>query len=210
MTDDREQDSSERVEDLLQYLKKTRGFDITAYKRSGLVRRIDRRLQAVSVPSYDGYQDYLEHHAEEFDLLFNTILINVTSFFRDAEAWRFVATEVVPRIMADARPDGAIRVWSAGCASGEEAYTLAMILVDHMGVHQFRHRVKIYASDFDDEALAQARHATYSAQHVQDIPPSSSRATSSGSRTATSSRKTCGVPSSSAVTTSCRTRRSPG
>ena len=171
MTDDREQDSSERVEDLLQYLKKTRGFDITAYKRSGRVRRIDRRLQAVSVPSYDGYQDYLEHHAEEFDLLFNTILINVTSFFRDAEAWRFVATEVVPRIMTDARPDGAIRVWSAGCASGEEAYTLAMILVDHMGVDQFRHRVKIYASDFDDEALAQARHATYSAQHVQDIPP---------------------------------------
>ena len=171
MTDDRGPDPSERVEDLLQYLKKTRGFDVTAYKRSSLVRRIDRRLQAVSVPSYDGYQDYLEHHAEEFDLLFNTILINVTSFFRDAEAWRFVATEVVPRIMADARPDGAIRVWSAGCASGEEAYTLAMILVDHMGMDQFRHRVKIYASDIDDEALTQARHATYSAQHVQDVPP---------------------------------------
>ncbi len=171
MTDDREEDPSERVEDLLQYLKKTRGFDVTAYKRSSLVRRIDKRLQAVSVPSYEGYQDYLEHHAEEFGLLFNTILINVTSFLRDAEAWKFVSTEVVPRIMAEARPDGAIRVWSAGCASGEEAYTLAMILVDHMGADQFRHRVKIYASDIDDEALTQARHATYSAQHVQDIPP---------------------------------------
>jgi two-component system CheB/CheR fusion protein len=163
-------DDSERVEDLLQYLKASRGFDFTAYKRASLVRRIEKRLQTVGLLSYHAYQDYLEHHPEEFDQLFNTILINVTNFFRDAEAWKFVATEIIPRILADTKPDGAIRVWSAGCASGEEAYTLAMILVDHMGVDQFRRRVKIFASDVDDDALTQARHATYSAQHVQDVP----------------------------------------
>jgi two-component system, chemotaxis family, CheB/CheR fusion protein len=171
MTDDRERDDSERVEELLQYLKKTRGFDFTAYKRSSLVRRIEKRLQVIGASSYEEYQGYLENHPEEFGLLFNNILINVTNFFRDSEAWRFVAAEVVPRILSDAQPEGAIRVWSAGCASGEEAYTLAMILVEHLGMDQFRHRVKIYASDVDDEALTQARHATYSAQHVQDIPP---------------------------------------
>ena len=164
-------DDGERVEDLLQYLKTSRGFDFTAYRRSSLVRRIQKRLQTVSLPSYDAYQGYLENHPEEFSLLFNTILINVTNFFRDAEAWKFVATEIVPRILADTSADNAIRVWSAGCASGEEAYTLAMILVDQMGVDQFRRRVKIYASDLDEEALTQARHATYSAQHVQDVPP---------------------------------------
>src|ERR1700730_4883638 len=164
-------DDGERVEDLLQYLKTSRGFDFTAYRRSSLVRRIQKRLQTVSLPSYDAYQGYLENHPEEFSLLFNTILINVTNFFRDAEAWKFVATEIVPRILADTSADDAIRVWSAGCASGEEAYTLAMILVDQMGVDQFRRRVKIYASDLDEEALTQARHATYSAQHVQDVPP---------------------------------------
>jgi two-component system CheB/CheR fusion protein len=163
-------DDSERVEDLLQYLKASRGFDFTAYKRASLIRRIEKRLQTVSLLSYHAYQDYLEHHPEEFGQLFNTILINVTNFFRDPEAWKFVATEIIPRILADTRPDGAIRVWSAGCASGEEAYTLAMILVDHMGVDQFRRRVKIFASDVDDDALTQARHATYSAQHVQDVP----------------------------------------
>jgi two-component system CheB/CheR fusion protein len=161
---------SERVEDLLQYLKASRGFDFTAYKRASLVRRIEKRLQTVGLLSYHAYQDYLEHHPEEFGLLFNTILINVTNFIRDAEAWAFVATEIIPRILADTRPDCAIRVWSAGCASGEEAYTLAMILVDHMGVDQFHRRVKIFASDVDDDALTQARHATYSAQHVQDVP----------------------------------------
>ena len=161
----------ERVEALLDYLKATRGFDFSAYKPSSLVRRIQKRLQAVSSSSYEQYRSYLEAHPEEFQLLFNTILINVTSFFRDPEAWEFLATQVVPRVLTGGRPDSTIRVWSTGCASGEEAYTLAMILAEQLGVEPFRRRVKIYASDVDEDALIQARHATYTAQQVEDVPP---------------------------------------
>jgi two-component system CheB/CheR fusion protein len=160
----------ERVEVLLDYLKGTRGFDFTAYKRSSLLRRIQKRLQAVNIDSYEGYQSYLEAHPEEFGLLFNTILINVTSFFRDEEAWDFLGKQLVPRIIAGSRPDSSIRVWSAGCASGEETYTLAMILAEQLGIDSFRRRVKIYASDVDEDALMQARHATYTASQVQDVP----------------------------------------
>src|SRR5215471_5370436 len=159
-----------RFEALLDYLKGTRGFDFTAYKRSSLMRRIQKRLQAISIESYDGYQAYLEAHPEEFGLLFNTILINVTSFFRDPEAWGYLTSQIVPRILSGSRPESAIRVWSTGCASGEEAYTLAMVLAEQLGIEAFRRRVKIYASDVDEEALLQARHATYTASQVQDVP----------------------------------------
>jgi two-component system, chemotaxis family, CheB/CheR fusion protein len=161
----------ESVEGLLEYLKASRGFDFTAYKRSSLVRRIQRRQQVIGSATFEAYRDYLEFHPEEFPLLFNTILINVTSFFRDAEDWRYLASEIVPRILAATRPDGAIRVWSAGCASGEEAYTVAMVFAEQLGLDQFRQRVKIYASDVDEEALAQARHASYSRQQVEEVPP---------------------------------------
>src|SRR6266850_8058729 len=161
----------QRFEAFLDYLKGTRGLDFTGYKRSSLMRRIQKRLQAVGSESYDAYQAYLEAHPEEFGLLFNTILINVTSFFRDPEAWGFLTSQIVPRLLAGSRPDTAVRAWSTGCASGEEAYTLAMILAEHLGIEAFRRRVKIYASDVDEDALMQARHATYSASDVEDVPP---------------------------------------
>src|SRR5215831_9465013 len=157
------------LEALLDYLKTTRGFDFTAYKRSSLMRRIQKRQQAVGIDSYAQYQAYLEAHLEEFGLLFNTILINVTSFFRDQEAWAFLTSQIVPRILGG-RADSAIRVWTAGCASGEEAYTLAIILAEQLGIDAFRRRVKIYASDVDEDALLQARHAAYTAAQVQDVP----------------------------------------
>jgi two-component system, chemotaxis family, CheB/CheR fusion protein len=160
----------ERTEQLLDYLKSIRGFDFTAYKRSSLIRRIQKRLQVVNSGSYEDYQTYLEKHPQEFGLLFNTILINVTSFFRDPEAWDFLSGQIVPRVLAAGRADSVVRVWSPGCASGEEAYTIAMILAEQLGVEQFRRRVKIYASDVDDDALTQARHASYTAAQVEEVP----------------------------------------
>lgn len=158
-------------EALLDYLKATRAFDFTAYKRSSLMRRIQKRLQALSLTSYEDYRSHLETHQDEFGLLFNTILINVTSFFRDPEAWDFIAADIIPRIVSTSRPEAAIRVWSAGCASGEEAYSIAILLAEHLGIEQFRRRVKIYASDVDEDALSQARHALYTTQQVQGIAP---------------------------------------
>jgi two-component system, chemotaxis family, CheB/CheR fusion protein len=156
-------------EALLLYLKENRGFDFTGYKRSSLTRRVDRRMTQVGVDSYAEYLDYLELHTEEFTTLFNTILINVTGFFRDLDAWNYLRTEVLPNMLAAKAPDEIIRVWSAGCASGEEAYTLAMILAETLG-EEFRTGVKVYATDVDEEALGYARHATYDERQVRTVP----------------------------------------
>ncbi len=155
---------------LLRYLREARGFDFTGYKRSSVMRRVDRRMQEIHVAGYDDYLDYLQVHPREFTPLFNTILINVTSFFRDAEAWEQLRTQVVPDLLAR-KGDEPIRLWSAGCAAGQEAYSLAMLLSDVMGLDAFRRRVKIYATDVDDEALMQARSASYSQRELEGLGP---------------------------------------
>ncbi|HEX8245049.1 MAG TPA: CheR family methyltransferase, partial [Longimicrobium sp.] len=149
-------------EALLEFLRDNRGFDFTGYKRSTLGRRVRKRMDEVGVGEFAEYQRHLEADPHEFTALFNTILINVTSFFRDPEAWA-VLWEHLAALIAR-KPAGAqVRVWSAGCASGEETYTLAMVLAEALGPERFRDQVKIYATDVDDEALAQARAAVYDA-----------------------------------------------
>ena len=155
---------------LLDYLKSTRGFDFSGYKLSSLIRRVRKRMQQIGIESYLDYIDFLEVHPDEFDPLFNTVLINVTSFFRDLQAWQALNDEILPRMLATKSEDQPVRCWSAGCASGEEAYTLAMLLAEKVGDQQFRQRVKIYATDVDEEALAQARQGSYSAAAVEALP----------------------------------------
>lgn len=157
-------------ENLLTYLRQVRGFDFTGYKRSTLMRRVRKRMQSLSIEKFEGYVDYLEVDPEEFNQLFNTILINVTTFFRDISAWEYLAEKVLPNIVGRKNNSEQIRIWSAGCASGEEAYTLAMLMTEILGTEEFRQRVKIYATDIDEEALNQARQAIYSAKDVQVIP----------------------------------------
>ena len=155
---------------LLDYLKATRGFDFGAYKVSSLMRRVQKRMREVGIESYGAYTEYLEVHPQEFEPLFDTVLINVTSFFRDPLAWQYLAEHVVPRIVEE-KGEGPIRVWSAGCASGEEAYTLAILLAETLGEEPFRKRVKIYATDVDEDALAKARLGSFEAKQVGEVPP---------------------------------------
>jgi two-component system CheB/CheR fusion protein len=164
-------DTDRQFDHLLEYLKLNRGFDFSGYKRASLMRRIDKRMQMVGCANFFDYIDYLEFHPSEFDYLFNAILINVTSFFRDVAPWEFLQTEIIPAIVAGKEVEEPIRVWCAGAASGEEAYTIAMILAEVVGAEGYWERVKIYASDVDDEALALARSANYSERQVADIPP---------------------------------------
>jgi two-component system, chemotaxis family, CheB/CheR fusion protein len=159
------------LEVLLDYLRRSRGFDFTGYKRTSLTRRIDKRMQAAGADGYLSYLDHLEVDPEEFTQLFNTILLNVTSFFRDPPAWDYLSAEVLPRLLADKDDSEPIRIWSAGCASGEEAYTLAMVAAEALGPDAVRERVKIYATDVDEEALTQARQARYAAKQVEGVPP---------------------------------------
>jgi two-component system CheB/CheR fusion protein len=158
-------------EALLAHLKLSRGVDFTAYKRSSLMRRVTVRMQTIGAKSFGAYLDFLQVDPEEFTRLFNTILINVTSFFRDTTSWEYVREHVVPRLVGAPGATDLIRVWSAGCASGEEAYSIAMLLAEALGTEAFRERVKIYATDVDEEALDQARHATYGLRTAEDVPP---------------------------------------
>jgi two-component system CheB/CheR fusion protein len=165
-----EHDQAE-LERLLVLLKETRGIDFMGYKRPTLVRRIARRMNAVGVSSYAEYRDHLEVQPEEYGHLFDSLLINVTSFFRDRSAWDVLRERVVPEILSAKPPGAGLRIWSAGCATGEEAYTLAMILVEELGVDEFRARVKIYATDLDEKALQVARAGVYEERRLSDLPP---------------------------------------
>src|SRR5712691_6877328 len=164
-------DAEREFEALLLYLKQSRGFDFTAYKRTSLMRRVTVRMQLVGASGFGTYQDFLEVVPEEFTRLFNTILINVTTFFRDPPVWEFLGSNVLPEMAGASDSAEPIRVWSAGCASGEEAYTIAMLLAENLGLDQFRDRVKIYATDVDDEALYQARQAVYSGRALENVAP---------------------------------------
>ncbi len=161
--------SDPSFEALIEYLGRTRGFDFSGYKRPTLMRRVQKRVDDLHLPGFAEYLDYLEVHADEYEVLFDTILINVTSFFRDPNAWDYLAESVVPQIVASADGD-AIRVWSAGCASGEEAYSLAILFAEAMGDADFRAQVKIYATDIDEHALAQARTGTYPTESLDALP----------------------------------------
>lgn len=156
---------------LVDYLKRSRGFDFSAYKRPSLMRRMKKRVHADGLETFSDYLDYLEVHPEEFGLLFDTIMINVTGFFRDDQAWEVLNTDVIPRIVGGKKPDDPIRVWCAGVASGEEVYTLAMLIAEALGAEKFAQRVKIYATDVDEDALTQARLGTYSEKQMEPVPP---------------------------------------
>ncbi|BBZ37995.1 CheR family methyltransferase [Mycobacterium conspicuum] len=162
--------TDESFEALLRYLRDSRGFDFTGYKRTSLMRRVQHRMDQAGCTSFEEYLDVLQASSDEFASLFNTILINVTAFFRDPDAWDFISAEVIPRLLAERGPNDPVRVWSAGCASGQEAYTLAMLLAEALGPEAFRQRVKIYATDVDEEALTEARAASYDARAVEGVP----------------------------------------
>jgi two-component system CheB/CheR fusion protein len=157
----REEPIASDLSPLLAYLRDQRGFDFTDYKRASLSRRIAKRMQAVGVTDHPSYLALLEANPGEFANLFDTILINVTGFLRDREAWGYLADAVVPDIVGGRGPADPIRVWSAGCASGEEAYSLAILLAEAVGEERFRRTVKIYATDADEGALSHARHGRY-------------------------------------------------
>jgi two-component system CheB/CheR fusion protein len=180
----------DRLDDLLAFLKRQRGFDFTAYKPASLTRRIRHRMHMISsgqgdephlaagpspqITSYRDYMSYLLAYPAEFNKLFNAILINVTGFFRDLKSWEYLRQEVIPRIVAglgaERGHDNTIRVWSAACAKGEEAYTLAMVFAETMGVDAFLSRVRIYASDINEGDLAKARAGIYNEYELDGIP----------------------------------------
>jgi|AGTN01.3.fsa_nt_gi PAS domain S-box len=154
---------------LLQKIFEERGYDFRDYKKASIARRISKRLYENHMKTYEEYMDFLDKHPEEYARLFDTLLINVTEFFRDLEAWQVLNDEVIPRILSRKQKGDSIRVWSAGCASGEEAYSIAMLLSDKLGDDIGNYEIRIYATDIDESALNEARKGAYSASKMKSV-----------------------------------------
>jgi two-component system CheB/CheR fusion protein len=159
----------QELEELLDYLRRRRGFDFTGYKRASLGRRVQQRMARSDVATISDYLALVHTDPAELRALEGALLINVTAFFRDPGAWQALSA-LVPALLAR-RADAPVRVWSAGCSSGEEPYTLAILLREALGRDTFERRVKIYATDVDDDALTTASRATYARAALGDVPP---------------------------------------
>jgi two-component system CheB/CheR fusion protein len=156
---------------ILMLLRSGTGHDFSLYKKSTIGRRIERRMSQHNIDDLEIYARYLKEHPPEVHLLFKELLINVTNFFRDPEAFVALKREILPQLLKD-KPEGYIfRVWVAGCATGEEAYSIAILLHEIMDETHQDFKTQIYSTDLDDDAIAVARGGIYPPNIAQDVTP---------------------------------------
>jgi two-component system CheB/CheR fusion protein len=156
---------------VLMQLRANTGHDFSLYKKSTITRRIQRRLLQHGLEDTETYIHYLKEHPSEVTALFKELLINVTNFFRDPEAFAVLKQEILPALLLDKPDDYVFRVWVAGCATGEEAYSIAMVLRELMDEHHYLFRVQLYSTDLADDTITTARAGLYPPNIVQDVSP---------------------------------------
>ncbi len=166
-----EADEKRELERLLHEVRQRHGLDFTQYKPATLRRRVQRRILATGTEHLEGYRAYLASHPQEAPLLANSLLIKVTEFFRDPDLFRYLQEQVVPELIAYARAhEQTIRCWSAGCATGEEAYSLAILLAEALGEELEAFEVRLFATEADLDAVAFARQGSYPDQALSKLP----------------------------------------
>jgi two-component system CheB/CheR fusion protein len=154
---------------ILNHLRVRTGHDFTKYKQSTVLRRIARRMQVNRTEQLSEYYDYLRENAEEAQALLGDLLISVTTFFRDGEAFEAVRKNVMPTLFENREADEPIRIWISGCATGEEAYSIAMLMLEEASRHELRPPIQIFGSDLDSRALSIAREGRYPAAIESDV-----------------------------------------
>jgi len=159
------------LRDLLTQVSAQTNIDFRNYKSSTILRRISRRMAVTHNTNIRDYSDYLRAHPDEVSELVRVFLINVTGFFRDPEAFEFLRTTVIPELIERSKDNGRIlRLWSAGCATGEEAYSLALLIADHLGPDFPEWSVKVFATDLAEDAISFARRGLYPENVLEDLP----------------------------------------
>lgn len=152
-------------------LRRDTGHDFAGYKERSFLRRVQRRMQVLRLDTLEAYVARLDADHEESRALLRDLLISVTSFFRDAEAYEVLEQAVVPRLFDGKGAGDAVRVWVAGCATGEEAYSIAMLLSEHAATLATPPRLQVFATDIDENALSIARLGQYPAAELDAVPP---------------------------------------
>jgi len=147
------------------------GHDFSHYKPSTISRRIERRMAVQRIETLDGYVKYLHQTPAEVDALFRDFLIGVTSFFRDTEAFKALEEQAVPKLFSGKPASGAIRVWVPGCSTGEEAYSIAILLVECMEALKQNYTLQVFATDIDSQAIRTARVGLYPSSIAADLSP---------------------------------------
>jgi two-component system CheB/CheR fusion protein len=166
---------TEKVEDplrdLLTQVSAQTNIDFRNYKSSTILRRIGRRMAVTHNPTIRDYADYLRTHPDEVKELVKAFLIKVTGFFRDPEAFEFIGSTIIPELIERGKENGRmLRLWSAGCATGEEAYSLALLLADQLGPDFPEWNVKIFATDLAADAISFARRGLYPENVLTELP----------------------------------------
>src|SRR6266705_5954478 len=152
-------------------LRAQTGHDFSLYKQNTITRRVERRMAVHQIPQLDGYVRYLQQDAVEVGALFRDLLIGVTSFFRDPEAFAALEVEVIPRLFAGRAGDSVVRVWVPGCSTGEEAYSIAILLREHMEGLKKSFKLQVFGTDLDRAAIEHARAGSYLASIAADVSP---------------------------------------
>jgi len=168
---DESEASEHALREILEILAVRSGHDFRYYKRATVLRRIERRMQVNVQQNLPAYRDFLKERPEEARALLDDMLIGVTNFFRDRESFDALEREVMPEIMHGGRRDEPVRVWVPGCATGEEAYSIAMLLADQAHTLATPPAFQVFASDIDEGAIAFGRAGVYPESIVTDVPP---------------------------------------
>jgi two-component system, chemotaxis family, CheB/CheR fusion protein len=161
----------EQLTTILAEVRAHSGIDFTGYRRPTILRRLQRRMVVTKSALLEDYQRYLKRHPEEYQRLVSSFLIKVTEFFRDPEFFQALRERVLPDLITEARiRDQQLRLWSAGCATGEEAYSLAILVAEALGPELSEFTIRLFATDLDEQAAAFARQGVYPAAALAGVP----------------------------------------
>jgi two-component system CheB/CheR fusion protein len=152
-------------------LRDQTGHDFSHYKLNTIQRRVERRMAVQHIERMEDYIRYLRHEPKEVEALFRDLLIGVTRFFRDPEAFAVLQEQVIPKLFAGKAPGELVRVWVPGCSTGEEAYSLAILLQEHMDSLKERYKLQVFATDLDHQAIQHGRAGLYLANIAADVTP---------------------------------------
>jgi two-component system CheB/CheR fusion protein len=164
-------EATDSLQKIFILLRAQTGHDFSYYKQNTIRRRIERRMAVNQIGKLDNYVRYLQQNPLEVETLFRELLIGVTNFFRDPEAFAVLAETVIPRLFEDRPLDHPLRIWVPGCSTGEEAYSIAMLVQEHMDALKQALKVQIFATDIDGDAIEKARAGVYPDGIVADVSP---------------------------------------